>query len=180
MKHSFYIVFIFFFIIGCTKIPPRRPINPKPSATIFKANIEASKKIIQEENKKIVDYFAQDSTKTYINSNNGFWYTYVDKVETDTFTPKEGDDVVLSYDITTLNDDIIYSKEDLGLKNYKIDKEDFISGIQKGIKLMKEGETITFVIPFYNAFGISGDGNKIGFKQTIKSTVTLIKINKLN
>ncbi len=80
MKHSFYIVFIFFFIIGCTKTPPRRPINPKPSATIFKANIEASKKIIQEENKKIVDYFAQDSTKTYINSNNGFWYTYVDKV----------------------------------------------------------------------------------------------------
>lgn len=180
MKHSFYIVFILFFIIGCTKTQPRRPINPKPSTTIFKTNIEASKKLIQAENKKIVDYISQDSTKTYINSNNGFWYTYVDKVEIDTITPKVGDDVVLNYNITTLNDDIIYSKEDLGLKNYKVDKEDFISGLQKGIKLMKAGETITFVIPFYNAFGISGDGNKIGLKQTIKSTVTLIKINKSN
>ncbi len=57
-----------------------------------------------------------------------------------------------------------------------VDKEDFISGIQKGIKLMKVGETIIFVIPSYNAFGISGDGNKIGINKTIKSKVTLLNI----
>ena len=38
------------------------------------------------------------------------------------------------------------------------------------------GETIIFVIPSYNAFGISGDGNRIGINQSIKSTVTLISI----
>ena len=42
---------------------------------------------------------------------------------------------------------------------------------------MKEGETVTFVIPFYNAFGIAGDSNKIGINTSIKSKVTLIKIN---
>jgi len=41
---------------------------------------------------------------------------------------------------------------------------------------MKVGETITFVIPSYSAFGITGDGNKIGINQSIKSTVTLINI----
>ena len=41
---------------------------------------------------------------------------------------------------------------------------------------MKTGETITFVLPFYNAFGVLGDGNKIGVNQSIKITVTLIKI----
>jgi FKBP-type peptidyl-prolyl cis-trans isomerase FkpA len=41
---------------------------------------------------------------------------------------------------------------------------------------MKIGEIITFVIPSYNAFGVSGDGNKIGVNQTIKSTVTLLNI----
>ncbi|WP_439127347.1 gliding motility-associated peptidyl-prolyl isomerase GldI [Polaribacter sp.] len=180
MKHSFYIISIVFILFGCTKTQPRRPINPKPSTTIFKTNIETSKKLIESENKKIADYIAKDTTKTYINSNNGFWYTYINKVDTDTITPKVGDEVVLNYNVSDLNDEIIYSKEDLGLKNYKVDKEDFISGLQRGIKLMKEGETITFVIPFYNAFGISGDGNKIGLKQTIKSTVTLIKLNKSN
>jgi FKBP-type peptidyl-prolyl cis-trans isomerase FkpA len=41
---------------------------------------------------------------------------------------------------------------------------------------MKIGETITFVIPSYSAFGIIGDGHKIGINQSIKSTVTLINI----
>ena len=44
---------------------------------------------------------------------------------------------------------------------------------------MKTGETITFVLPFYNAFGIIGDGKKIGINKSIKSTVTLIKITNL-
>jgi FKBP-type peptidyl-prolyl cis-trans isomerase len=43
---------------------------------------------------------------------------------------------------------------------------------------MKIGETITFVLPSYNAYGITGDNNKIGLNQSIKSTVTLININK--
>jgi FKBP-type peptidyl-prolyl cis-trans isomerase len=59
---------------------------------------------------------------------------------------------------------------------YRIDKEDFIFALQLGIKLMKVGETIIFVIPSYNAFGISGDGEKIGINQSIKSTVTLLNI----
>jgi gliding motility-associated peptidyl-prolyl isomerase len=84
--------------------------------------------------------------------------------------------VSFEYEITDLNDSIIYSKEELGIRNYKVDKEDFISAIQKGIKLMKVGETITFVIPSYNAFGITGDGNKIGINQSIKSTITLLNI----
>ena len=59
---------------------------------------------------------------------------------------------------------------------YKVDKEDFIPALQDGIKLMKKGETIIFVIPSYRAFGVSGDGNKIGINQPIKSTVKLIDI----
>ena len=90
--------------------------------------------------------------------------------------PETGDIAELTYDIRDLNDIILYSKETLGIKNYVVDKEDFISGIQKGIKLMKVGETIIFVIPSYNAFGISGDGNKIGINKTIKSKVTLLNI----
>ena len=39
-----------------------------------------------------------------------------------------------------------------------------------------KGETITFVIPSYRAFGVTGDGNKIAVNQPIQSTVTLIDI----
>ena len=91
-------------------------------------------------------------------------------------TPKLGDEVTFEYNITDLEGNIIYSKEELGIMKYRIDKEDFIFALQLGIKLMKVGETIIFVIPSYNAFGISGDGEKIGINQSIKSTVTLLNI----
>ena len=130
-----------------------------------------------EEN-KILELIKNDSLNNYIQSPQGFWYTYINKVEDSSKTPHKGDEVYLEYNITDLKDSIIYSKKELGIKKYIVDKEDFISGLQKGIKLMKIGETITFVLPSYNAYGITGDNNKIGLNQSIKSTVTLININK--
>ncbi|QTE23677.1 gliding motility-associated peptidyl-prolyl isomerase GldI [Polaribacter cellanae] len=163
-------------LVGCSKSTPRKPINPKPSTTIFQKAIEESKQLNKVEEEKIEQLIEKDSINKYTNSLNGFWYTYITKIEANTATPKAGDIAVIAYDIRDLNDSIIYSKEELGIKNYSVDKEDFISGIQKGIKLMKIGETITFVLPSYNAFGISGDGNKIGINKSIKSTVTLLDI----
>jgi len=161
---------------GCSKVTPRMPINPKNSTTILKETILESKRLNKTEENKILNLIAIDSTKQYLVSPNGFWYTYIDKIEENAVTPKTGDIVTISYNIADLQGNIIYGKEELGIKTYKIDKEDFISALQVGIKLMKVGETITFVIPSYNAFGLIGDQNKIGINQSIKSTVTLINI----
>jgi FKBP-type peptidyl-prolyl cis-trans isomerase FkpA len=176
MKNKLFFIFGILFLVSCSTSQPRRPIDPRPSTTIFQDNIEATKKMFQREEYKILEFIKRDSLHVYETSSSGFWYTYNTKIEAKEVTPKPGDIVELAYDIRNLNDSILYSKKHLGIKNYKVDKEDFISGIQKGIKLMKVGETITFVIPSYNAFGISGDGNKIGMNQTIKSTVTLLNI----
>jgi FKBP-type peptidyl-prolyl cis-trans isomerase FkpA len=173
MKNS-YLFFLMMFCFSCSKIEPRKPINPKPSTTLYKESIALNK--IEED--KILQIIKNDSTKLYLQSSNGFWYTYIHKLEENSPTPKEGNEVTVEYNITDLNDSILYNKVSLGVKKYIIDKEDFISGLQKGIKLMKIGETITFVLPSYSAFGITGDGNKIGINQSIKSTVTLININK--
>ncbi|WP_405604775.1 gliding motility-associated peptidyl-prolyl isomerase GldI [Polaribacter sp. Asnod1-A03] len=171
-----FIIFASVIIIGCTKTAPRKPINPKGSTTILKETVLESKRLNENEEHKILSLIELDSTRHYTVSSNGFWYTYINKVEENTPTPKLGDIVELEYNITDLEGNVIYSEEELGVKEYKVDKEDFISALQVGIKLMKVGETITFVIPSYNAFGISGDRNKIGINQSIKSTVTLINI----
>jgi gliding motility-associated peptidyl-prolyl isomerase len=170
---------LFFLIVlcyGCSKTTPRKPVNPKKSTTLFKETIAASIALNKVEEDKILSLIRADSTKTYFTSSNGFWYTYIYKINEDLPSPKTGQEVTFTYNITDLNNKILYSKEALGEKKYRVDKEDFISSIQKGIKLMKEGETITFVIPSYNAFGINGDGNKIKMNQSIKSTITLINI----
>ena len=177
MKNSIYFLIVFV-VFGCTKLQPRKPINPKPSTTIFAETAKEYRALNKIEENKILEAIKKDTTNTYIQSSQGFWYTYVTKINDSLPNPKKGNEVVLSYNIKDLNDSILYSKEELGIKNYKVDEEDFISGLQKGIKLMKVGETITFVLPSYSAFGITGDGNKIGINKSIKSTVTLIKINK--
>ena len=177
MKYSFLFIFFMLMIFGCSKVEPRRPINPKPSTTLLKETVEGYKVLKLQEEQKIFQLIEKDSLTNYIQSKNGFWYTYNNRVKANLPTPKQGDIVELTYNITDLQGNVIYSELELGVKKYKVDKEDFITAIQKGIKLMKEGETITFVIPFYNAFGIAGDFNKIGVNTSIKSKVTLIKIN---
>jgi gliding motility-associated peptidyl-prolyl isomerase len=177
MKNSFFSIFFLLFLLACSKVEPRRPINPKPSTTVLKETTKNYKALKDQEEHKILQLIERDSLTDYIQSKNGFWYTYNNKVEADLPIPKQGDVVKLHYNITDLQGNTIYSEKELGVKTYKVDKEDFISAIQKGIKLMKEGETVTFVIPFYNAFGIAGDSNKIGINTSIKSKVTLIKIN---
>lgn len=175
MRYSLLLV-ILIFSFSCSKIEPRRPINPKPSTTLYSEAMQQNKILNKREDDKIAQLIKNDSLNVYLQSSNGFWYTYVTKKEENIRTPEKGDEVVLEYSISDLNDSIIYSKNELGIKSYKVDKEDFISGLQKGIKLMKKGETITFVIPSYSAFGVVGDNNRIGVNQSIKSTVTLINI----
>ena len=170
------ILLLFLICISCAKTAPRMPINPKPSTTLLSETLDASKTLNKLEETKILNYIKRDSLNNYIQSSNGFWYKYIHKINKDLPTPTKGNEVVFEYEILDLNDSIIYAKKDLGLKTYKIDKEDFITGLQKGLKIMKEGETISFIIPSYSAFGVTGDGDKIGINQTIKSTVTLINI----
>ena len=170
------LIFCSVLFFSCSKNEPRRPINPKPSTTILQETVKESIKLNKIEDDKITSLIQKDSINNYLVSPNGFWYTYIHKVQENKETPKMGDIVIIEYNITDLQDNILYSKDELGQKEYVVDKEDFISGLQTGIKLMKVGETITFVIPSYNAFGISGDGNKIGINESIKSTVTLINI----
>lgn len=175
MKNS-YLFFLMLCCFSCSKSIPRKPINPKPSTTLYKETIKKAISLNKIEDDKILQLIKNDSTKVYVQSSQGFWYRYIHKIEENTPTPEKGNEVIFEYEIRNLNDSLLYSKEDLGIKSYVVDKEDFISGLQKGIKLMKIGETIIFVLPSYSAFGITGDGNKIGINQSIISIVTLTNI----
>jgi gliding motility-associated peptidyl-prolyl isomerase len=177
MKNSFVLILCILFFYSCAEQQARRPVTQK-TATILSETIDQKKLLIASENTFIENQLAKDSINTYLTSTFGFWYVYNSKVENDTKTPKIGDKVEFLYNISDINGAVIYSKEELGIKKYTIDKEDFIPALQEGLKLMRVGETITFIIPSYRAFGLVGDENKIGINQTLKSTVKLLKINQ--
>lgn len=179
MKNSIYLLIFVILLISCAEREARRPVSKSKSYTLADTS-DQMKKINAMEETKVKQYIQKDSLSNYLSSPDGYWYQYVEKIEEDSALPKKEDIVELHYEILDLNDQIIYSREELGIKEYKVDKEDFIPALQRGIKIMKVGETVKFIIPSYNAFGVVGDNNRIGINQSIISTVTLLNIKQTN
>ncbi|MBL4605585.1 MAG: gliding motility-associated peptidyl-prolyl isomerase GldI [Flavobacteriaceae bacterium] len=176
MKYS-YLILLFSGMISCASPEARRPISYTKTQTLASAT-EQLKKINKIEEAKVLAYIKNDSLHTYITSSNGYWFQYLLKNETQGSALKKGTIATISYEIYDLNDQVIYSKEELGVKEYTIDKEDFIPALQSGIKMMRVGEIIKFIIPSHHAFGVVGDDHRIGINQSIISIVTLINIKE--
>lgn len=177
MKNKIYIgLFLGICVFGCKEIKPRRP-KDHSTKNFYKEVIEQNKKLNALEKSKIELFLKADTLQNYHVSPIGLWYTYIEKDTLNSEKPIKGDIVKVQYNITDMNNNIIYVPK---TTSYVIDKEDFVPGLQDGIKLMKKGETITFVIPSYRGYGVTGDGDRIGINQPIKSTLTLIEIKKPN
>ena len=172
MKVKIATILCFVLLFSCKEPEARRP-KKHGTQNFYKEILEKNKKLNALEKKRLEKWIAQDTINDYKLSPLGFWYVYHVKDTVNTVTPKLEDMVNIEFDITNIAGDTLYKKQK---RTYKVDKEDFVPGLQDGVKLMKKGETITFVIPSYRAFGVTGDGNKIGINQPIKSRVTLIDI----
>jgi len=63
-----------------------------------------------------------------------------------------------------------------------MDKEELFTGLREGLKLMKSGETVTFLFPSQKAYGYYGDENRIGSNTPLicKVTVNSITPNETN
>ncbi len=177
----FNILFFLAIIVSCKSPEARRPVQSH-SGTFIKESAERNKKIYDEEKSFIEKLMAKDSTNNYISSENGFWYYYNTRDTTSTEMPDMGDIVKFTYDIKDLNGKLILSEKENGLQQYKVDQsnQDLISGVREGIKLMKEGETVTFLFPSYKAFGYYGIEEKLGTNIPVQSTITLHSIEQSN
>lgn len=175
MKPLFYLVFCLFLFQGCKSPEPRKPVS-RASKSFTSKSLKINKEIVQKEESYIQDLIDKDSANTYITSADGFWYYYNSRNKEDSLTPQFGDEVEFNYNLLTLRGDTIYSKKELGERAYVIDKEEIFTGLRQGLKLMKEGETVTFLFPSHQAYGYYGDNDKIGTHVALKSTVTLNKI----
>ena len=164
-------------LFSCKTPEPRKPVS-RSSGSFIKESIKRNQKLVAKEEKRISEIIQKDSIHNYISSTNGFWYYYNTKIEKDTLTPDFGDLVNFEYDISTLEGNPIYSRKEMGGREYKIDQENVFNGLRQGLKLMKEGETVTFLFPSHKAFGYYGDTQKIGRNVPIRSTITLNKITE--
>jgi gliding motility-associated peptidyl-prolyl isomerase len=165
--------------LSCKTPEARRPVK-QSTGSFIKQSAERNKAIYEDEQQKIASLMAADPHTEYLASESGFWYFYNSRDSLDLPQPKYGDIVTFSYDIRSLEGDLILSEEETGLQTYKIDQsnQDLISGLRDGIKLMREGEQVTFLFPSFKAYGYYGIENKLGTNVPVQSTVTLKSIEQ--
>ncbi|MEM8999814.1 MAG: gliding motility-associated peptidyl-prolyl isomerase GldI [Bacteroidota bacterium] len=164
-------------LIGCNEPAPRKPVKVK-SGSFFTESVERNKRILEKEEAQIQKIIVKDSTHSYSASASGFWYYKL--VENDSVAPipETDDTVLLSYSLTSFDNDTIYSQDDIGIVNYRVDKQQLFPGLRNGIRLLREGERALFLFPSSQAYGYHGDENKIGPITPLKATVEIIKVNK--
>ena len=174
------------FIIACVSISSckspeaRRPVQ-STSGSFIKESAERNKKIYEVEKAVIQKIMDANAGNSYIASDSGFWYFYNTKQDSvGGQMPKFGDDITFTYDVKELNGTEVFTTEEKGLHNYKVDQsnQELISGLRDGLKLMKVGETVTFLFPSYKAYGYYGIVDKLGTNVPVQSKVTLKSIEQ--
>jgi gliding motility-associated peptidyl-prolyl isomerase len=165
-------------ITSCKSPEARRPVSVK-TGSFIDTSIARDKELNEREKARILEIIAQNPERDYLTSESGFWYYYNTKVESDSLLkPDFGDIVNFDYNVKTLNNNVIYSKQDLGTQHYAMDQAELFSGLREGLKLMKAGETVTFMFPSQKAFGYYGDEGKIGSSIPLICEVNINSITK--
>lgn len=177
MNKLLIVVLLLFAFISCKTPEARKPISAK-TGSFIDVSVERNKRLNAQEQAAIKQIMDQDD-KNYIASESGFWYYYNIKTEIDSLkTPAFGDIVNYNYNVKALNSDLIYSKNDIKTQTYAMDKEELFTGLREGLKLMKTGETVTFIFPSQKAYGYYGDENKIGRNMPLICEVTVNSITQ--
>jgi gliding motility-associated peptidyl-prolyl isomerase len=176
MKLKIISLFITALVLFSCKTPEARQPVSQNSGSFIKSSVKRNQKLVAKEEKRISEIIQKDTTHNYISSSDGFWYFYDIKIEKDTLTPSFGNLVNFDYNISTLEGTPIYTTKEIGTREYRIDQENVFTGLRQALKLMKEGETLTFLFPSHKAFGYYGDQEKIGRNVPIRSTISLNKI----
>src|SRR5688572_60449 len=138
------------------------------------ALIKNQQKIIQDESVAIDDYIRRHNYKM-TKTETGLRY-YVYKNGKGATNVKDDQVVTINYQVSLLDGTKIYSSDSTGVLKFKVGKSEVASGLQEGVKYLKEGDHAVFILPYHLAYGLTGDGDKI---KQYEALVIDVKLNDI-
>lgn len=137
--------------------------------------IKNQKNIVKNESEDIDLYIkrrglAMTTTKTGLRYN-------IYKQGTGIRMPVNDDWVKINYSVSLLDGSQVYSSDTSGALEFQIGKSDIASGLQEGVKLMKEGDKAKFIVPSHLGYGLTGDGDQIKHYESLVIEAELISIS---
>lgn len=146
------ILFFCLLLSSCIRQSPQLPSNKNKAADKNSASLLAINQNLAKKEDSILKRFVLQQNKAFKRSDIGFWYK-IDHVGNGSGI-KDSVRCKISYRLMSIKGKLLQDDE----KQIVVGKKQFIVGLEEGIKLMNKGDSATFIVPWYLAYGMKGDG----------------------
>ncbi|MFA8298842.1 MAG: FKBP-type peptidyl-prolyl cis-trans isomerase [Hyphomicrobiales bacterium] len=166
------VFFISVFFASCNNTQEEKKIDyAKVQNTMMKVN----KIMVKNEDSKI-DEFITNSKLPYKETGSGLRFYILSPGKGDFI--EEENVVTLLCDISSLDSITYYSSKEDGPKTFRVGKGGVASGLEEGVKLLKNGAEASFILPSHLAYGLIGDEKRIPPKEILLYNVKVIDVKQ--
>jgi gliding motility-associated peptidyl-prolyl isomerase len=163
-----------FGLISCDQKVTQYPVSY--SNDDFMKRSQERGRLLHQEELGWFDEYMKTSDLKFVKTNSGFWISNSGQ-KTDK-TANNGDYIEYEYQVTDLQNNILYSFNDNKIQKIILGKADIVRGLQAALQLIPEGETAKLLLPSFLAYGGYGDTQKIAPDTPIIMDVKVNKIKK--
>ena len=177
MKRMIPLFTLILVFLSCRENEARWPVEVK-GGSFLSQSAERNRRLLQQEEALMERLIAEDSLHTYLASDSGSRYYYLNRRPQEGYLPRPDDLVTLSYEVLSWGNDTIYSRPEIGTLRYKVDKQELFPGLRNSVKLLQAGESAVFLFPSSLAYGYHGDNDRIGQNVPLKVRLDILNIEK--
>jgi FKBP-type peptidyl-prolyl cis-trans isomerase len=149
-------------------VAPQLPSNKGIEVDSVEINLIKINENLAQREDSVLQVFLHETDTSFVKHKLGFWY----KIEKRTKNSQlSNNDFADFYCQLFLLDGKQVKEERI---NVQLGKKMLTKGLESGLLLLRKGETATFVVPWYLAFGMKGNGAEV---PPYTSVIYRVKIN---
>lgn len=156
MKITVYIFIVLSLLYSCKEEPQQE--GPEVDWSKEKST-DLNKELAEREKVNIQLFLDRHPSWKMTETGSGLYFYKYEKGQG--IEANSGREAQVEFKISLLDGTMCYATEADEVEIFKIDHSTVETGVQEGIKLMKEGDRAKMIIPSHLAHGLTGDFNKI-------------------
>ena len=149
----FFITSIIILLLSCVKPQPQFPSNKGNIIDSTKMNLTKMNEVLAQKEDSLIQILIKKQSVPFTKQTNGLWYHK--EIETNLDALKNDSAISFQYKCYTLTGELVKS----GKSQIRFGKKETTVGLEEGLKLMKKGEKMQLIVPWYLAYGMKGEDN---------------------
>lgn len=167
------LIFLLLALFSCnTSVKRDKGIEAMPKQDEL---IQHQRSVVRNEDEDIENYIARRNY-SMITTKTGLRYNIYYRGK-GTELIRESDLVEIEYEVSLLDGTVVYSSKDQGKLELQVGKSSLANGLQEGLRYLHMGDKAILIVPSHLAYGLTGDGDKIGKYQVLVMNVEVLRVN---